>query len=189
MTFQFVKSLSTNVLLSISIVYLNLSLRLVDCAILRLGKPPPTALKPFFTSLPFNVSGPVSALANAPARCTDSDDWVRPSFIQDDCRAVVNTIFYGDVRNYGDIKLEFIGLGTDPPTKLPFMQTPRKYRYRSCIMAIVMNDLFGPGEVPGSPFPPRDVSNLREAFTAATDTLDRCVQRKRQAGWADIGKQ
>ena len=191
MAFHCVKTSSTNFLLSISLIYLNISLPLVEGAILIFDKPPPTNSKPFSTSLSYNVSVPVNAPTNAPTRCTDSTNYIKPSFIQEDCIAVVHNEFGQDVRKYGEVKLEFVELGTDPSGRLPFIQTPRKYRYRSCVMAIVMNELFLPGEVPGTgpgPFPTRDLSTLREAFTAATDTLYGCVQGNGEAGWSDIGK-
>ena len=140
----------------------------------------------------------MDALANAPtnasARCTGMNEWVKLRYSPEDCRIAVSDIFGQDVRTYGEIKLEFIRLVTDPSGQLPFIQKPRKYRFRSCIVAIVMLDLFPksrPELVPGSgpsPFPSTDISTLREASTAATDTLYGCVQRKSGLGWSATGK-
>ena len=191
MAFTFVKFSSKNLLLCISFLCLSTYFRLAEGGILK-GDKPLNELKPSFLSLSYNVSGPVSAPAGAPVHCTDSNEWTNPLFIQQDCEDAVNKIFGWDVRIYGDIKLEFVGPGTTPSGRLPFMQTPRGYRSRSCTMAVVMLDLFGPGKVPGTgpgPFPTTGISNLREAFTAATNTLYHCVQGKKQVGWSGFGKQ
>ncbi len=191
MVFSRLKSSSTNSLLSLPFFYLTIPPLLVEGASFNAIKPLPISLAPSSRSLSYNVSEPVIALAIAPVRCTSLDEWVKPRYIEEDCNHVVHNIFGPEVERYGDIELEFVDLGTAPSGQFRFMQTPRKYRFRSCTMAIVMLDFFIPGEVPGTgrgPFPNKDISTLRQAFTAARNVLHLCLQIRRELGWLEIGK-
>ena len=184
----YLKSFNMNHLLNVSFFYLIVCFLPYHSAVVGTGIPPSS------TTTTFNASGPMNVPVDALARCTDSTDWISPAYVQEDCETAVNSIFGHDVQRYGDIKLEFVDQGAAFSGKLPFIQTPRGYRFRSCTMAIVMLQHFSnspPGTVPGmrpGHSSTRDISNLREASTAAANTLYRCVHTQRQLGWTEFGK-
>ena len=59
--------------------------------------------------------------------CTDSIDWMGDGYSNEDCRAVIQKLFFLEVTKHGDSEFEFLLPGAKNRTDKPVIQTPRRY--------------------------------------------------------------
>ena len=87
----------------------------------------------------FNVSSEL--------QCINSPEWATSGFLAGDCYTAIEKFRDREVEKYGATTLEFLAAGMTPIFPSLFWQsTPRRYKYKSCTMAILMlKDL--PGDV------------------------------------------
>ena len=65
------------------------------------------------------------------------------------------------------------------------------YGIGSCTLAIVMLELFGPGELPGvqrRPFAMSDTASFREVYKAAKAVETDCLLPGKRPGWEPLGE-
>ena len=108
--------------------------------------------------------------------CINSHDWATEHFLAGDCYTALDKFHNREVDKYNSMMLEFLAAGLNPPFPSRFAQTtPRKYKYKSCTMAIVMlKDLPG-GAVPGTSFPTSDLCTYIQLENAAKNVLEGCL--------------
>lgn len=61
--------------------------------------------------------------------CTGSFDWLGDGLRPVDCVYAIEKFWRLDVARHGSLDFEFIGLGRHRYTRLPAMQTPRRYKH------------------------------------------------------------
>ncbi|MCJ1459830.1 hypothetical protein MMC28_010209, partial [Mycoblastus sanguinarius] len=137
-----------------------------------------------FTTLPSDISNLTSV-----SRCTSASSWQARGFLIEDCFAAIQHLFIEEVLTNPDVTHEFVAGGTLPETKNPYMITPREYTVSSCTLAIVMLELFGPGELPGvqrRPFAMSDTASFREVYKAAKAVETDCLLPGKRPGWEPL---
>ena len=119
--------------------------------------------------------------------CIDSPAWVTSSFLAGDCLTCIDKLHNREVDIWSTAFLEFFSYRTQLPypPSIWAQRTPRKYRYKSCTLAIVMLKDMPEGVVPGRGFPGSDLSSYAFLEMTARNVLIKCmspVLRGRQSG-------
>ena len=109
--------------------------------------------------------------------CIDDPSWVTSSFLAGDCYTCIDKLHNRDVDVWSGAFLEFFSYATLPPTppSVWAQRTPRKYRYKSCTLAIVMLRDMPEGTIPGRGFPGTDLSSYAFLEMAAKNVLAKCM--------------
>ena len=116
-------------------------------------------------------------------QCIDSPDWATLRFSPEDCYTVIANFHALEVEHYESMMVEFFAANIHPTIPSLFTQlTPRKYKYRSCTMAIVLLRDLPEGLAPGINFPKSDLSTYVSVETAAKIVLQACLSPVRGKG-------
>ena len=78
-------------------------------------------------SISISTSSTCSYESEPPYGCTDSMDWVGDGYKNEDCRAVIQRLFFVEVTKHGSSQFEFVLPGAENKTDKPIMRTPRRY--------------------------------------------------------------
>lgn len=154
-------------------------------------------------SFPF-ANAAVNATNEGEPICINSDLWSTRTFRPRDCVSAIQ-LFTNDISRPGGAIFEFLAAGAAPTTSLPTQQTPRKYKFKSCTMGIVLLGFFEPGELPGVPpgtlFPRTDMASYQDLWKAVERVRTRCLSKfatnqflksrdnnfVNPTGWNDVG--
>lgn len=131
-----------------------------------------------------NLTAP---LRSSNPRCIDSPDWVTPSFVGGDCHTAI-VKFHRETVVWNTVDLSFLSYQATPPlSSIWDQETPRRYRYKSCTLAVVMlKDL--PHEMtPARPYPGIDTSSYASLERAAREILASCISPVLGKGGANEG--
>ncbi|KAL6719734.1 hypothetical protein ACLMJK_001655 [Lecanora helva] len=125
--------------------------------------------------------------------CNEFADWIGPGIIQEDCQAAINELYLDDLEPRGGQEYEFLRRGVSRESYFPWVTTPRKHWYRTCVVAIVMLDTFMPGTLPGEasdlPTLKSDTTTFNKIWEVANSVFNVCVKRGRpNAGWGYAGE-
>ena len=109
--------------------------------------------------------------------CIENSAWVTSSFLAGDCLTCIDKLHNREVDTWSTAFLEFVSYRTviPSPPSIWAQRTPRKYRYKSCTLAIVMLKDMPEGTVPGSGFPGTDLSSYAFLEMAARNVMAKCM--------------
>ena len=109
--------------------------------------------------------------------CVENPSWVTSSFLAGDCYTCIDKLHNRDVDIWSTAFLEFFSYDTllPKPPSIWAQRTPRKYRYKSCTLAIVMLRDLPEGTVPGRGFPGTDLSSYAFLEMSARNVLAKCM--------------
>ncbi|KAL8843701.1 MAG: hypothetical protein Q9205_002058 [Flavoplaca limonia] len=144
---------------------------------------------------PADLASPESRLMGQQA-CVASPDWVVSSHIQPaDCAEALDIFRRAEFPKGGSQPLEFIARGAHPATHLTTITTPRKYRFRTCTVAVAMFASIPPWLMPPTMerrrFALNDVASFDGLRQAAKQIITDCVQfrgRRPLVGWQEMGR-
>lgn len=140
--------------------------------------------------------------------CTDSQTWSGPSFFPRDCATALARFCVSELQVHEDVVFEFLAVGGRAQSGYASQETPRKYTYGTCTMAIAMLVAFFPEELPGvSPsrvFGLMDVATYNDVWNAVRRVMDNCISKylatnetvlesegglnfRSQTGWSALG--
>lgn len=118
-------------------------------------------------------------------QCIDSPDWVTPFFEGSDCSVAIDKFHNREYPVWSTTYLEFFTYRLYPPLPSIWAQrTPRRYRHKSCTMAIVMLSDMPPGIVPppASRYSASDLASYSDLERAARGVLMKCISPIRKQG-------
>lgn len=131
---------------------------------------PPT---PYLPAIHRNTT--TASFSSGP-QCHDSPDWTTSSFLGGDCYTAIDKFTNFESHKWGPAYLEFVSRDIILAHPSIWAQrTPRKYRYKSCTLAIVMLRDLPPGIVPGGEYPHSDLGNYVQLEKAARRILAKCI--------------
>lgn len=109
--------------------------------------------------------------------CVENPSWVTSSFLAGDCYTCIDKLHNREVDIWSTAFLEFFSYRTSLPSppSIWAQRTPRKYRYKSCTLAIVMLKDMPEGTIPGKGFPGTDLSSYAFLEMAARNVLAKCM--------------
>ena len=144
----------------------------------------PTLLPPSNLSISINTSFVPRPITTDP-QCIDSPNWVTPFFKGSDCSIAVDKFHNREYPIWSTTYLEFFAYRFYPPLPSVWAQrTPRRYRHKSCTMAIVML-----GDMPSGIVPPpatrystSDLASYADLERAARGILLKCISPVRKQG-------
>ncbi len=185
----------SNYHLSISMLFRLINNRgfafaLATAGILAVAAAPPPSTLSSSLNIPSSLN---SSLSYNEFHCTQYLDWTLPSFHAHDCHdaigLLINQIVTPDRRKFW----EFVDRDAKPkyPEQWTTQRTPLRWRVSTCVVAVVMLDLFGPGQLPGGDplhVTTNDVSNFVEIAAKAHQILDGCAIHQGLAGWTPAGE-
>ncbi|KAM0797901.1 hypothetical protein BDR22DRAFT_891943 [Usnea florida] len=149
--------------------------------------PTPLPLIPLiYLLLLFLLSPPTSA-----TKCNTLEGWIGDGISADDCEIVMSEFLRTNVRPRGEREYEFTTVGGPRASYLPWVVTPAKYDYGTCVLVIAMLYIFPPGgETTAAPQRTHsDTATFYDLYKAATALSSACVEKKQrpQAGWSATG--
>ena len=123
---------------------------------------------------PENMTGPPHP---SDPVCVENATWVTSSFLAGDCYTCIDKLHNREVDIWSTAFLEFFSYNTVPPhpPSIWAQRTPRKYRYKSCTLAIVMLKDIPDGTLPARGFPGTDLSSYAFLEMAARNVLAKCM--------------
>ena len=109
--------------------------------------------------------------------CGEFPTWITSSFLAGDCYTCIDKLHNREVDVWSTAFLEFFSYRTPPPypPSIWAQRTPRKYKYKSCTLAIVMLKDIPDGVVPARGFPGTDLSSYAFLEMAARNVLAKCM--------------
>ena len=109
--------------------------------------------------------------------CGEFPTWVTSSFLAGDCYTCIDKLHNREVDIWSAAFLEFFSYDTISPypPSIWAQRTPRKYRYKSCTLAIVMLKDMPQGILPARGFPGTDLSSYTFLEMAARNVLAKCM--------------
>ena len=148
---------------------------------------PPIHL-PTTSSLTSNLTLPDPA-----SRCNTFDTWIGAGITKEDCQAALNELWWADVDWRKGQKYEFLRQGVSRHSDHPWVTTPRKHWYGTCVVEIVMLDTFSSHSLPGSrsilPTLKSDTATFNQIWDVANEVFKTCVKRRNPyAGWGWAGE-
>ena len=143
-------------------------IRLVDSVALDLGP------------LIANRSSPLQNNSLTFPECVDSRTWASTQFDPSDCRLALDRFTVAElvVSRSSHTNFEFLGIDATPVSTLTTQRTPRRYKYNTCTMAIILQkDLpillpIAPGHHPS---PPTDFATYSEIREVTSLLLKVCI--------------
>ncbi len=69
----------------------------------------------------------ISNLGNPPYNCVNTPKWTSQGWNPFDCQSALLRLALTESDRHGDHDFEFLGPGSDPTSRLPKMNTPRRY--------------------------------------------------------------
>ena len=164
----------------------------------------------FFTctvlTLPLNDLLPATSSSNItsasllkgiiPAYCTKSVAWTGDAGLEStflsDCGRVNMEFWNAEVIRHGVSEFEFLNKESAPAHRNPRQQTPRRYTYRDCTIALInkpdIPDPYWPGDQQLSKQPVTDTASYDEIYMSLLAITAECLHDHRQAGWAVTGQ-
>ena len=142
-----------------------------------------------------SAEGSPLAVAATPVtlHCTGSPAWLAPEFAKEDCLEAGVRLEYSDFALYGNQRVEFTNRGTRRRTRLPQINTPRRYTIATCTIVVALLWDFPdqpplpplPGEMlPAGPFERNVVISFQDIFNSAQRLLTHCfVKPRTPIGW------
>ena len=123
--------------------------------------------------------------------CTKSRSWLADGLNRNDCIHIIDFIWNNEALPRRSQQYEFVSPGAKSKTTLPKIMTPRKYRWKTCVVTIAMLNHFRPRELPGSDSRERyeqtDVATFEQVWSAAFSIEFNC-RYNWEAGWLPMGK-
>lgn len=122
--------------------------------------------------------------------CTDSPNWIDPTFNRLDCDHALNRFLATSVVEHETTPFEFLAPSTHPIHTIPHVQTPLKIPVGTCTLVIAMLASFAPGILPGAgqgPWPPTDIASFRDVYFTALAVDVQCTRHQGKAGWSHTG--
>ena len=124
-------------------------------------------------------------------QCLNSEDWVTPSFLPGDCYTCIDKLHNRDTDKWHTIPLDFVSYLTPQHKPSTWTQTtPRRYKYKSCTVAVVLlKDM--PGATPPGKYPAHDEVSYAAVELSAREIIARCLspvmgeKRERGLGFAN----
>ena len=107
-------------------------------------------------------------------QCLFSDEWITPSFLAGDCYTCIDKLHNREIDKWHTIPLNFVSYHTPQPS-IWTQGTPRRYRYKSCTLAIVMLQDMPPEIIPPGGFPGHDEVSYVELELTAREIIARCL--------------
>lgn len=142
---------------------------------------------------------PPSSLSAPPApsgaQCSDSQEWLIPTFNDSDCVEAVNRFFYTDYFRSRTTRYEFHNRNTPDSTRYPSKIAPRRYTIATCTVVIAMLWDFPtepplpplPGD-PSGPFKKVDVLSFQQVFDSLRRVTVNCGESNNYMGWEAMGR-
>lgn len=126
------------------------------------------------------------------AYCSDNEGWVGNGILQSDCAEAISEFYRTNVLPRGGQEFEFLSRGVPKTSHLPYIVTPRKYDYGTCVVVIAMLDAVFPGTLPGvqpRKYTQSDTATFTEVYAVALSLALQCVKSKEkpEAGWSFTG--
>ena len=107
-------------------------------------------------------------------QCLYSDEWITSSFLAGDCYTCIDKLHNREIDKWHTIPLDFVSYHT-PQTSIWTQGTPRRYKYKSCTLAIVMLKDMPPEIAPPGGFPGHDEVSYTELELTAREIIARCL--------------
>ncbi|CAD6593029.1 MAG: hypothetical protein ASARMPREDX12_006665 [Alectoria sarmentosa] len=126
-----------------------------------------------------------------PAYCNNYGGWVGDGIVRGDCTEAIREFYRTNVEPRGGQSYEFLTQGVSRNTHLPYIVTPRKYDYRTCVVVITMLDTFH-GTLPGGKpqlYTRADTATFNQIYVVAEGLASECVKKHlvSEAGWSFAG--
>ncbi|KAL8728524.1 MAG: hypothetical protein Q9166_005346 [cf. Caloplaca sp. 2 TL-2023] len=78
-------------------------------------------------TIPTTAKEPSRLLTTSPVQCVDSNEWLAPNFVKEDCYVAVQNLYKWDYRFNPDNLMTFFSGGFAPVHRTQMVQTPRRY--------------------------------------------------------------
>ena len=121
----------------------------------------------------------------AEPKCIDSPDWVTTSFEGSDCFVAIENFHNREYTVWSTTFLEFFAYRYHSHLPSVWAQrTPRRYRHKSCTMAVVMLTDMPPGIVttPAQRYSVSDLASYADLERAARSVFSKCISPVRRLG-------
>ena len=133
----------------------------------------------------------ISSLEHVSA-CTRSSQWVQTTIKPEDCIEALELFRRAEGQKSDQQRFEFLAPGAKQQTHLLPLQTPRKYYYRSCTVALVMMVTFRISNLPPNArrktYLRTEVDTLGDLKLAASEIVGQCVNVNGIGGWKAMGR-
>ena len=123
--------------------------------------------------------------------CTFQPHWVPNIVRYSDCLGALEIFRIAERGKPGAQRFEFVAPGVPKKTTLLPLQTPRKFRHKTCTITVAMLASFPisylPPQARRKPYEPTDVATLDELRAAASDVALDCVKNPRVSSRPTVG--
>ncbi|KAK0508135.1 hypothetical protein JMJ35_009219 [Cladonia borealis] len=140
------------------------------------------------TTIPENST--IETYEDVLVNCARPATWDTPSFNAADCSGAIDFLFF-ETSLTECYSQPCVFYGVNAKTRIPTngQPTPRKYKFGSCTIGILMLNEYGPGELPGGDIKgaSKDKASYMDLEQGAKHIFANCVLKQGLFGWMQAG--